>query len=104
MPPPIDTNRTKLADAFERLASTCRRIPFAMSERAMRERGGEALGRELVTSLGVRSPSVSLVGASGAGRGLAMGWGMRGGRTTSSLTFGPRLYGGGGGLGFALRW
>jgi hypothetical protein len=102
-PPPIDTTRTRpMLDLFERFARACRRVPFAMHERAMRERGGEAIGRELATSLGVPSPSVSPIGASAAATGLAA-WALtsRDGRT---ISIAPRLYGGGGGLGFVFRW
>ena len=102
-PPPIDTTRARPThDLFERFARACRRVPFAMRERALRERGGEAIGREIATSLGASSPSVSPIGASAAATGLAA-WALTS-RDGRALFLAPRLYGGGGGLGFVFRW
>ena len=95
-PAPADTT-SGFAASVDRLLASCRSSPFAMQGR-----GGDALGRDAATSLGARPRGVHLGGASLAAIGLGA-WTLSRGMFPN-LTFGPRLYGGGAGLGFTLRW
>lgn len=105
LPPQIDTSSGRgVRGLFDRVGRSCFRVPFAMHERAFRERSGEALGRELSTSLGVRSRGFSVFGASGAAAG-AVTWVLtqrKGERPVLSIV--PRLFSGGGGIGVMARW
>lgn len=71
---------------------------------AMRERGFETLARDASTSLGVRPQGLHLAGASLAAIGAGAWVISRNGKLSATITFGPRLFGGGGGLGISIRW
>lgn len=95
-PAPASTGNT-FAMSVERFFASCRN-----STSATRERGSETLGRDLSTSLGARPQGVNLGGASLAALGIGV-WAISRG-AVPNLTIAPRLYGGGAGLGFSLRW
>ena len=98
-PLPADRRPSTFAASVERFFLSSRNAAFAV-----RERGAESIGRDAATSLGVRQRSLSLPGASLAAIGAGAWAVSRGGRSNATITVGPRLYGGGGGLGVVFRW
>lgn len=89
---------------FEKAGRACFKVPFTMQERALRERTGEAVGREPQTSLGAKSQGLSMFGASAAATGAVSWVIMHTGGNKPVVSIIPRLFSGGGGIGISIQW
>jgi hypothetical protein len=103
VPPAPDKAKPKgIVASVERFLETFR------GSIVMRSKGGEALGRDMSTSLGiVKAPRMSGFGASLAAVGTAGGgvWLLANtGEGKLPFNFGPRFFPGGGGIGFSMKW